>query len=190
MSRKFAKLNDIMFGKLENAFDFDETDILLNQKGQLSEKQNKLISEYERINRFGGRLSLVVMVITTTLFGAIAFYAMGIAHLRTHPGAAYSYMAAFSIMWLLYLVSILWGKMRSDVKSRRISSVEGTTERKTKKVRQWTAYYVTVDGVKFQIATKAQYNAFKPNVYYRIFYIKYPPTHIILSVSEQINTLI
>lgn len=173
-----------MHNDLERVFDFDEADILLNQNNQLSGKQSKLVSEYARINKLGGRISFFVMFISMSLLIVIPLYAVGIDYLKKYPEMAYGFIAVFLIGWLLYISSYVRGKRRSDIKSRRISVVEGFPAHKIKKVRQWNAYYLIIDEVKFQVESTAKYKAIKPDVCYRIFYIKYSPTHIILSIAE------
>lgn len=171
---------------LKKAFDFDESDFLLNQNGQLSEKQVELISQYQRINKFGGRLAFIVMFISTGLIILIPLYAVGFEYVKKYPEMAWGFLAVFSISWSLFLFSYLLGRLRSDLKSGKISKVEGFAEHRTKMYRRWRAYYVTIGEVKFQVDTPAKYKAIKPNVYYRIFYIRHHP-HIILSGAEIIT---
>lgn len=168
---------------LKKAFDFDESDVLLNQNGQLSEKQIELISVIQRIYKIGGRVAFVVMFISIGLVTLIPLYAVGFEYLKKYPEMAWGLLALFSISWSLFLFSCLLGKLRSDLKSRKISMVEGFAEHRTKMYRRWRAYYVTIGEVKFQVDTPAKYKAFKPNIYYRVFYIRHL-THIILSVAE------
>lgn len=174
-----------MSDKLEMVFDFDESDLLLNQDGRLSEKQLKLIEQTRRIGKIGGRFAFAAMFISIGGITAVGLYNVGF-DLKNNPAPALIFIAFFCVVSLVFLFFFWLGKVRSELKSGKISSVVGFARHKQKKLPRslGTAFYVTIGKVKFQVATKAQYEAIKPDVNYRFFYIKHPPTQIILSVAE------
>lgn len=174
-----------MSDKLEKAFEFDESDILLNQNGRLSEKQLELILQTRRIGKIGGRLAFAAMFTSIGAITMIGLYNVGF-DLKNKPEPALIFIAFFCLASLIFLFFFWLGKVRSDLKSGKISTVEGFARHKQKKLPRslGTAFYVTIGNVKFQVVSKAQYEAIKPDVNYRLFYIKHPPTQIILSVAK------
>lgn len=170
---------------LEKVFDFDPSDLIMNQNGRLSEKQIRLISVYQQMGKFFGRMAFVVMLLSFGLIGFITFYNIGI-DLEKNPAPIAAFAAVFSLGMLLFIFSMLLGKLRPDLKSGKISTAEGFAEKNEKKMRRHlgTAYFVKIGKVKFQVDEKTKYQAIQPNGYYRFFYIKNPPTQIILSVEE------
>lgn len=174
-----------MRSDLEKIFNFDEADLLINQNGQLSEKQLRMISDYRQTGKFFGRLAFIVMFVSIGGLCFIALYHIGIDW-QNNPEPIIAYAVFFSVSFLIFIFSILLGKLRSDLKSGEISTVAGFAEKKEKEIsrRLGTAYYVTIGNVKFQLDGIAKYRAIESNITYRVFYIKHPPTHIILSIAE------
>lgn len=174
-----------MSGTLEKVFDFDESDILLNQNGRLSEKQLKLIVQTRRIAKIGGRSAFAAIFISIGAITVIGLYNVGY-DLKNNPAPTIAIITFFCVAALVFLFFFWLGKARSDLKSGKISMVEGFARYRQKKLPRslGTAFYVTIGNVKFQVVTKAQYEAIKPDTKYRFFYIKHPPTQIILSVTE------
>lgn len=174
-----------MRGDLEKAYEFEPVDLLFNQNGQLSERQIKLVDEYRRIKKFGGRLALGCFFLSILLVIFIPLYAIGLDDLRRQPEIAIIFGVVFFISTGLVGFSFLLGNIRSDLKSGKISMVEGFAEKWDKKMpgRLGTAYYVRIDKVKFHIETAARYKAFQSNTNYRVFYVRHN-AHIILSIDE------
>ena len=52
-----------------------------------------------------------------------------------------------------------------------------------KKLRFHTTYYVSIGTVSLQLQSKNQYDAIQAEQSYHVYYIHYPPTHIILSIE-------
>lgn len=169
---------------LEKVFDFKESDLLMNQNGRLSENQIRIISQYRQMGKFFGRVAFVVMFLSLAAVSFIALYNIGI-DLENNPAPVVAYSVFFSVGMLLFIVSFLVGSLRSDLKSGKISVVEGFAEKRKRKISRQlgTAYYLTIDNVKFQLDEQAKYQAIDQNACYRIYYIKHLP-HIILSVIE------
>jgi hypothetical protein len=170
---------------LEKVFNFEESDLLMNQNGQLSEKQFRMISQYRKISRSFGQLALIVMFLSIGGISFITLYNIGI-DLQKNPEPVIAYGFFFSAGMLIVIFFMLLGKFRSHLKSGTISTVEGFAEKKEKKIKRNfpMAYYMTVGHVQFQLDERAKYHAIDTNIHYRIFYIKHPPTHIILSITE------
>ena len=174
-----------MSDELEKVFDFNKSDLLMNQDGRLSEKHFRMISQYRRMSGFFGRLALIITFLSIGGISFIALYNIGI-DLQKNPEPVVAYAVFFSVSMLIVGFFILLGKLRSDLKSGKISTVEGFAEKKEKKIKYNfpMAYYITIGKVRFQLDGREKYRAIEPNIHYRIFYIKHPPTHIILSVTE------
>jgi len=176
-----------MPGGLEKVFDFDEAEILLNQNGRLSEKQLKRLKQYRRIQKKGAKLAFGAIVLTTLFWLAMWLWGIGIKYdAEKHLEISLAFFAALSIVWLLFFVFTRLGAARSDLKSGKISSVRGFAEHRQKKLARGlgTAYFVKIGGVKFRLETQTQFLEIKPAAEYHFFYVKRPPLHIILSVSE------
>jgi hypothetical protein len=105
--------------------------------------------------------------------------------LNKHFEVSLAFLGVLLIIWLIFLFFYFLGDFRSDLKSGKISAVEGFATLKQKKLPRGlgTAFFVTIGKVKFQIDTKKQSEAIQTNIKYRFFYIKYPPTQIILSIA-------
>ena len=169
---------------LEKFFDFNESDLVMNQKGQLSEKQFRIIAQYRQMGKFFNRLAVIAILLSLGKISFFALYNIEI-DLKSNPGPVVAYIIFISIGTLLLMVSLLIGKLRSDLKAGKISVVEGCAEKKKKKMpRQLgTAFYIEIDNVRFQLDEQAKYQAIKSDTRYRIYYIRHLP-HIILSVME------
>lgn len=175
-----------MRSDLERVFDFNEADLSLNRNGRVSEKQAELISQHRRIRRFGGRIAAVFFFVSIVSIFLIPLYFIGSKQLRKHPEIAIIYVAVFLFCLALFVFFTLLGNLRSDLKSGKISEIEGIAEKWEKKISRnlGKAYYLKIGNEKFQLDEKAKYQAFESNVYYRIFYVRHSPTHIILSVAK------
>jgi hypothetical protein len=98
-------------------------------------------------------------------------------------------MAPVIIFVGLFFGALALGIQRSrDLNSGRISVVEGRPDLTSKKIalrsgNRMTAYYVTMGSTRFQVATSDQFAAFQTDLNYRVYYIKDPPVHIIMSVE-------
>lgn len=172
------------------AFDFTPADLQANRNGRLTPAQAKRLNRTRRIRGCGQRAAFLALGGTILVFiGLIPF----VAPLNS-PGfqAAFPYLLFGIVLFAgIFLVAIIFGIIRSrDLQTGRISVAEGeasefsTQDIKSKSGRvMGTAYLVTVGYTRFRLATPAQFETFQPGCLYRVFYIKDPPVHLILSAE-------
>ena len=103
-------------------------------------------------------------------------------------GQALPYLTFAAALFIgIFIFFIAVGIIRSRyLNERHISMAEGSASRsiRTLKHGRWTAYYVTIGGVRFQLPSQDQFEVFRDNVQYRVFYIQYPPAHLILTLEQ------
>jgi hypothetical protein len=166
-----------------DAFEFSNEELQVNRHGKLSSRQHKLIDEYLGHAKKRWRFALIVGLGSAILLFGIAFLAQPDQFLQSLP-----YMSvAAAIFLLIFSVFVIVdiNKLR-HLNARQVQSVEGIAHRITRSLRngRWTAYYVTVDNVRFQVQ-REQYEAFQTDMPVRVFFLRYPPTHWILSVDQK-----
>jgi hypothetical protein len=175
-----------MSAHLEKAFDFEESDVLLNRTGHLSENQCERLSQYRRIRRKGGKLAFGAMILTSVFWCVMWLYGIGF---KFDPAKqlelTFALFAVLAVIWIIFLFFYGLGKRRSDLTTGKISAVEGFAELQQKKMPRslGTAYFLTIGAEKFQLETQARYKALEKSAKYRVFFIKDPPVHIILSIA-------
>jgi hypothetical protein len=100
------------------------------------------------------------------------------------PTTLYLVAGVFGFVILLLFFSALRTLMQTnDLASGKISIVEGKAKMKSQYMRYgMTSYTLKVDKTKF-IITQDVFDAFAPDAQYRIYYVKNPPAHTILSVE-------
>ncbi len=116
------------------------------------------------------------------LFG-IAFFA--------EPDQFPQALPYLSIAAVLYLVVFLafmivdFNRLRR-LNTREVQTMEGVAHLSSKKLRhgRWTAYYVAVDKIKFQIH-RDQFEALQDGARYKVFFLNHPPTHWVLSIEQK-----
>jgi hypothetical protein len=167
-----------------DAFEFTSDDLAANRANRLTPDQQKLITTYIKIANTSTRLALIACV------GSIAVF-FGIAY-RLQPadglGQALPFLISAAVVFMsIFIFFIVVGIIRSrHLYNRHISVVEGQAARSTRKLKngRWTAYYVTIGETRFQLSSRAQFEAFQDHAHYRVFYIQYPPAHLILSMEK------
>ena len=166
-----------------DAFDFTEDDLLANRAGNLSVRQNERVDEYLPIAKKRARFALIVGEGSMLFLFGIAFFAEPNQFLQALPYL--SIAAALYLLIFLAFVIVDFNKLRR-LDAREVQIAEGTAHLLSKKHRhgRWTAYYVTIDKIRFQIH-RDQYKAFHEGARYKIFLLNYPPTHWILSVERK-----
>jgi hypothetical protein len=167
-----------------DAFDFTNEDLVANRENKLTPDQHKRINTYIKIANTSTWLALIACIGTIVVFFGIAY--------RLQPASGFGQalpvlvLAAVGFM-AIFIFFIVLGMIRSrHLNNRHISVVEGVADRSTRKVKngRWTAYYVTIAEIRFQLSSQAQFEFFRDNARYRIFYIQYPPAHLILTVEQ------
>jgi hypothetical protein len=167
-----------------DAFEFTNDDLLANRANKLTHVQQKRITAHIRIANTSTRLALIAC------FGSIVIF-FGIAY-RLQPadgfgGALPFLILAVVVFMAIFIFFIIVGMIRRrDLDSRRISVIEGYAARSTRKLKngRWTAYYVTIAEIRFQLSSQVQFEVFRDNARYRVFYIQYPPVHLILTMEQ------
>ncbi|MBC7879193.1 MAG: hypothetical protein H7Y59_18645 [Anaerolineales bacterium] len=164
-----------------DAFDFTNDDLLANRANKLTPNQHKQINSYIKIARISTRLALSACIGTVIVYFGIAY----VLQPDNGFGQALPYLiftaALFIGVFVFFIaVGIIQGR---HLRERHISIIEGHASRSTRKLKhgRWTAYYVTIGNIRFQLSSQDQYEAFQDNVQYRVFYIQYPPAHLILA---------
>jgi hypothetical protein len=175
-----AELNQ----KLAQALDFSPADLQANHRGLLTPTQENSLAETRRLRGCGQRAAYLALGGSVLIFAGVILFA---APLNSLPYA----LLGLVLFTGLFSAAILLGEIRSrDLKTGRISVAEGkaagfaTKEIKSKSGRVvGTAYFVEIARTRFRLATPAQFETIEPDRCYRIFYIKDPPLHHILSVE-------
>jgi hypothetical protein len=167
-----------------DAFEFTSDDLAANRANKLTTDQQKRIAVHIRIAKTSTRLALIACIGSILVFFGIAY--------RLQPadgfgGALPVLVLAAAVFMSIFIFFIVVGRIRSrHLYNGQISVIEGHAARSTQKLknRRWTAYYVTIAGTRFQLSSRAQFEAFQDDAHYRVFYIQYPPTHLILSMEQ------
>lgn len=175
--------------KLAQAFDFTPADLQANRNGLLAPPQEKRLIQTRQIRGCGQRAAHLALGGTILVFvGVILFASLNSPGFQ--PALPYL-LFGVTLFAGIFLAALILGAIRSqDLKTGRISVAEGeaagfsTKDIKSKSGRVLgTAYFVNIGRTRFRLATPAQFETFQPGRNYRIFYIKDPPTHIILSAE-------
>ncbi len=165
------------------AFGFTHDDLLSNRANKLTQSQQRKINSHIKIAEISTRLALGACIGTIILYLGIG-YAL---RPENGYGQALPYLIFATALFIgIFIFFILVGNYKGRyLREGQISIVEGTANPSTKKLNhgRWTAYYVSVGDVKFQLSSQDQFDALQANVRYRIFYIQYPPAHIILAIE-------
>lgn len=171
-----------------DAFEFTDHDLSANRENKLTPDQHKRITAYIKIANTSTWLAVVACMGSIVVFFGIAY--------RLQPvggfGEALPILILAAILFMsIFIFFIVVGMIRSrHLYNRRISVAEGYAARSTRKVKngRWTAYYVTIAETRFQLSSRAQFEVFQDNEFYRVFYIQYPPAHLILSMEQMDHT--
>jgi hypothetical protein len=167
-----------------DAFEFTKDDLVANRANKLTAAQQKRIDAVIRIANTSTWLALIACVGSIVVFFGIAY--------RLQPAGGFGQELAILILaaglfMSIFIFFIIVGMIRiRHLNNRHISVIEGYATRSTQKLKngRWTAYYVTIAETRFQLSSQAQFEAFREDAHYRVFYIQYPPTHLILSVEQ------
>lgn len=170
--------------KFAQAFDFSPADLQANRRGLLTPTQENSLAETRRLRGCGQRAAYLAWGGSVLIFAGVILFAVP---LNSLPYA----LLGLGLFTALFLAATLLGAIRSrDLKTGRISLAEGKAagfagrEIKSKSGRvMGTAYFVEIARTRFRLAAQAQFEIFEPDQCYRIFYIKDPPLHFILSAE-------
>lgn len=166
-----------------DAFDFTEEDLFANRAGRLSTRQKELLDVYLSIAKKRSRIALIAGVGSVFVLFGIALFAEPNQFIQALPYL--SIAAALYLSIFLAFMIVDFNRLRR-LHARKVETAEGTAHLSSKKLRhgRWTAYYVTIDDIRFQIH-RDQFEAFQEGARYKIFFLNYPPTHWVLSVEQK-----
>jgi hypothetical protein len=168
---------------LENTFDFTADDLTSNAKGKLTVRQEELLKSYRRISGCGAIVALIAVIGSFGVLGAIVFFNLD-SESPLPQEAVLAIGGVFGSVIVIFLVFWLWGIYRARyVRSPKVFDVTGEARPHLKKRQYHTEYYVSIGKVRFQMQSKNQYDAIQADQTYHVYYIHYPPTHIILSIE-------
>lgn len=175
-----------MAQSLEDVFKFTPDDLIQNRSGQLSAKQSEYLQKHNRLTGCYTWVAIIFVFLSMLGLFFVAYREMG----DTDQSPALAIIGGtFGVAFLIVMVFVWIGRFRArDVRADKISIAEGQASLSTKKLRTsggmvMHAYYVTIGKIKFQVHNTQQYEAFKPDSRYRVYYVKNPPVHIILSLE-------
>ena len=166
-----------------DAFGFTNDDLLANHANKLTQRQHKQIASYIKIARISTRLAWGACIGTVIVYFGIGY----VLQPDDGFGQALPYLIfAVALFVGIFVFFIVVGIIRSrHLREKHISMIEGHAIRSTRKLNhgRWTAYYVTIGEARFQLSSQDQFEVFRDNTQYRVFYIQYPPAHLILTVE-------
>lgn len=166
------------------AFGFTQDDLLSNRANKLTQSQQRKINSHIKIAKISTRFALAACIGTIILYFGIGY----VLRPENGYGQALPYLLFGAALFAGIFIFFIWvGNFKArHLRNGQISIVEGMASPSTKKLDRgrWTAYYVSVGDVKFQLSNQGQFDALQANIRYRVFYIQYPPTHIILAIES------
>jgi len=165
------------------AFTFSEEDLTTNRQGLLTSRQKQMAANQVKMVRISSVLALL------SVFGSILVF-VGMAVLAEQgpiPPQAIPYLAGTGLMLLCIVGTFIFIGLRRlhTLRAEEISSRTGLIHLTTKRFKhgRWTGYYATIDAIRFQLASKQQFDALNEGTLYQIYFLNYPPTHLILSLE-------
>ncbi len=167
---------------ISNAFAFSIKDLQANENDLLTKNQEDILHNYNTSRGCGTRAaSLAIGLTIVIMFGVLLSV--------TDPGSpgfrqAMPYFAGTGMVFLLIFIFFVYlSKVRSrDLYSRSISTLEGEIRTWTKEYPTGTGFFMELEGTRFQLQSKEQMDALSTCSFYRIYFIRNPPVHVILSI--------
>jgi hypothetical protein len=171
------------------ALDFAQDDLQANRAGYLTERQQRLLESVRRTRGCSSRVALIVILVSALGVGLAPLLFGGSESAggeQTIRQVLPYTLAVAGVVVLIMLVALLVGYARSrDVRDGRVSIAEGNAHLATRYLMRLrlTAYYVQIGGVRFQIG-QDEAEAFTEGEFYRVYYVKDPPAHVVLSAED------
>ncbi len=171
---------------LQAGFGFTPDDLALNARGELSDRQKKLIEQRLSLQGPAGKIAFVVFALMALGFTALAFLIDGGGAEEARP-----FLLGFAgLMWVILLcVWVLSCRTTRDLKRRRVTVLEGTVKLRRKEVRTpeikiGTAFMMTVGRQRFQLEAPEQFAALTSGNTYRFHVIRNGRVPLVLSVQN------
>ena len=177
---------EMVSNKLSSVFEFGEEDLYSNKMNLLSPKQKKIVQRYLKSRNFGLKLATFVMMGSVIFFIIMAYLTNDINSPGFVTALPYLLLVLFLFIGIFLFFTILGIVNSHDLKTGRISKVEGVINKSDKslKKKKHAGYILNISDTYFSLYTPAQYNAFENGKRYRIYYIKNPNANIVLSAEE------
>ena len=163
-------------------------DLVANRRGSLTPRQQQILARHIAIGSWSSRLAILVFL------GSLAFFLIGAPLLIKEESVPQQVLPALgaTVVVVLGIVGVFVGigmRRLRTLRRANISVIEGPIRRTTKHIRhgRWTAYYLWIGRMRFQLLSEQQYKVFVEGRSYRIYYILYPPTQLILSLEEVVE---
>lgn len=171
--------------ELEKIFGFSQTELTGNRIGNLSSRQIVFLQNQFKRENFWRKISFFAFILPLFLIFGIAIYQIGLDFKQNYQPLLAFGVVLFIVLSIFFFFVFL-GKMRSDLSSKKISMVKGFPKKLAKVMPRKSLgirYYVEIEGVRFQMDSKKKFEAIVESHTYQIYFVKHPPTQIILSLE-------
>jgi hypothetical protein len=147
--------------RLLRAFACSVDDLVANRNNTLTTRQKHILAQHIAIGNRSSCLAILVFL------GSAAFLLIGTPFLINDgsvPQQVLPYLVVTAVV-VLGIVGVFVGigiRRVQMLRRGQISVIEGSIRRTTKRIRQgrWIAYYLWIGGMRFQLTSEQQYNAF------------------------------
>lgn len=168
---------------IQRVFGFYPGDLESNATSLLTQRQRVMLASHIKGGGCGRKAALIAMGLTLLVLA-------GTFILNAEPGspgfkqAMPYYMGTCALFVLIFVLFLLLHRVRTrDIRSGRISSVEGELRSWKKEYSHGTGYFAEVGGTTFQLQSPEQMDVLVRHLFYRIYYISNPPANLILSLA-------
>jgi len=166
------------------AFAFSAEDLAANRQGLLTDRQRQMVANQVKLVRISSILALLSVLGSMLVFVGMAV----LTEQGPIPLQAIPYLAGTGLILLGIVGTFIFIGLRRlhTLRAEKIGMTTGPIHLTTKRFKhgRWTGYYATIDAIRFQLASKQQFEALNEGIPYRIYFLNYPPTHLILSLEE------
>lgn len=170
------------------AWGFTAEDLAANRIGQVTPRQRAVLASYKRGRRRGMILALVFVA------GCVLFWLLAVAWGVDTSGPGFRQarpylLLTLSIFLAVFGAALAAGMIRTrDVVRLRLSVAQGPARTTVKtfrrgRFRRVASDYIRVGPARFVAYTPEQAAALEEGRDYRVFYVKYPPPNIVLSIE-------
>lgn len=169
---------------LLRAFSSNLEEVEENRKGTITPRQRTLLDEHIRIGGCGTRAAIFAFIGSGAFLVALP-YLMGESE-EAAPAMPWIIGTALLLIGIGGIFIAIGKRRLNRLRNPEIRVAEGRVEKRIKEIgrARWKAFHARIGSEQFQLTTEQQYEAFVDGASYRVFYIHYPPTHIILSAES------
>ena len=169
---------------LMKAFSFGTDELAANKLGKLTARQKKILTQHIKVSRFSSGLAMTATIASIAiLFGVLFFSSQGTVTKQAAPFLAGTAFFVFAIMGIFTFIGL---RRLRTLQNEEVNVMEGQIRLNVKSLDYGTmkAHYAWIGNFRFQLTSKQQFKVLVNGNLYRIYYVHYPPTHIILSVED------